>query len=220
MVTLSYFNHFLSKTIENNHIKPIKFVIPPFSQLFMIFIYVLITTFEHLDNTSHYVTIIMYYTTFFHYTYFLQGVCLEVMQPSSIVKWEKRIRISIAMIFAILMILNIYISEKFKTDFVFFQTLIMYILLFFQMGFNLLQFLSQTTNKYIQMTMILLYTYAYISNFIVLLILLISPIDSMLVLTMVLTFFTLSVMFLTIVEHQFKKRIKKRAKNSNKISNH
>ncbi|MBB2508554.1 hypothetical protein G5S33_01984 [Staphylococcus cohnii subsp. cohnii] len=142
------------------------------------------------------------------------------MQPSSIVKWEKRIRISIAMIFAILMILNIYISEKFKTDFVFFQTLIMYILLFFQMGFNLLQFLSQTTNKYIQMTMILLYIYAYISNFIVLLILLISPIDSMLVLTMVLTFFTLSVMFLTIVEHQFKKRIKKRAQNSNKISNH
>ena len=138
--------------------------------------------------------------------------CLEVMQQSSIAKWEKRIRISIAIIFAILMMLKIYISEKFKTDFVFFQTLIMYILLFFQMGFNLLQFLSQTSNKYIRMTMILLYTYAYISNFIVLLILLISPIDSMLVLTMVFTFFTLSFMFLMIVEHQFKKRIKKERK--------
>ncbi|MGX0099444.1 putative Na+-dependent transporter [Staphylococcus cohnii] len=133
------------------------------------------------------------------------------MQQSSIVKWEKRIRISTAIIFAILMMLNIYISEKFKTDFVFFQTLIMYILLFFQMGFNLLQFLSHTTNKHIRIIMILLYTYAYISNFIVLLILLISPIDSMLVLTMVLTFFTLSFMFLITVEHQFKKRIKKKS---------
>ena len=153
----------------------------------------------------------MYNTIFFipHISY---EECREVMQKSSIVKWERRIRISTAIIFAILMMLNIYISEKFKTDFVFFQTLIMYILLFFQMGFNLLQFLSQTSNKYIRMTMILLYTYAYISNFIVLLILLISPIDSMLVLTMVLTFFTLSVTFLTIVEHQFKKRIKKERK--------
>ncbi|HLR59023.1 MAG TPA: hypothetical protein VK094_00905, partial [Pseudogracilibacillus sp.] len=99
----------------------------------------------------------MYYTTFFiaHISY---KEWLAVMQQSPIVKWEKRIRISIAMIFAILMMLKIYISEKFKTDFVFFQTLIMYILLFFQMGFNLLQFLSQTTNKYIRMTMILLYT--------------------------------------------------------------
>ena len=41
------------------------------------------------------------------------------MQKSSIVKWERRIRISTAVIFAILMMLNIYISEKFKTDFVF-----------------------------------------------------------------------------------------------------
>src|SRR5699024_2553938 len=137
---------------------------------------------------------------------------LAVMQQSPIVKGEKRSRISIAMIFAILMMLKIYISERFKTDLVFFQTLIMYILLFFQIWFNLLQFLSQTTNKYIRMTMILLYTYAYVSNFSVLLILLISPIDFMLVLTMVLTFFTLSVTFLTIVEHQFKKRIKKERK--------
>lgn len=142
------------------------------------------------------------------------------MQKSSIVKWEKRIRISTAIIFAILMMLNIYISEKFKTDFVFFQTLIIYLLLFFQMGFNLLQFISQTTNKYIRMTMILLYTYAYISNFIVLLILLILPIESMLILTMAIAFFTLSFSFLMFVERQFKKRIKKRVQNSNKNSNH
>lgn len=118
------------------------------------------------------------------------------------------------------MMLNIYISEKFKTDFVFFQTLIIYILLFFQMAFNLLQFISQTSDKYIRMTMILLYTYAYISNFIVLLILLLLPIESMFVLTMALTFFTLSLTFLMIVERQFKKRIKKRVQNSNKDSNH
>lgn len=142
------------------------------------------------------------------------------MKKSSIVKWEKRIRISTAIIFAILMMLNIYISEKFKTDFVFFQTLIIYLLLFFQMGFNLLQFISQTTNKYIRMTMILLYTYAYISNFIVLLILLILPIESMLILTMAIAFFTLSFSFLMFVERQFKKRIKKRVQNSNKNSNH
>lgn len=161
----------------------------------------------------------MYNTIFFipHISY---EECREVMQKSSIVKWERRIRISTAIIFAILMMLNIYISEKFKTDFVFFQTLIMYILLFFQMGFNLLQFLSQTSNKYIRMTMILLYTYAYISNFIVLLILLLLPIESMFVLTMALTFFTLSLTFLMIVERQFKKRIKKRVQNSNKDSNH
>ena len=160
------------------------------------------------------------YNTIFFIPYISYKECLEVMQKSSIVKWERRIRISTAVIFAILMMLNIYISEKFKTDFVFFQTLIMYILLFFQMGFNLLQFLSHTTIKHIRIIMILLYTYAYISNFIVLLILLLLPIESMFVLTMALTFFTLSLTFLMIVERQFKKRIKKRVQNSNKDSNH
>ncbi|SRR5699024_1003389 len=160
------------------------------------------------------------YNTIFFIPYISYEECREVMQKSSIVKWERRIRISTAIIFAILMMLNIYISEKFKTDFVFFQTLIIYILLFFQMAFNLLQFISQTSDKYIRMTMILLYTYAYISNFIVLLILLLLPIESMFVLTMALTFFTLSLTFLMIVERQFKKRIKKRVQNSNKDSNH
>lgn len=160
------------------------------------------------------------YNTIFFIPYISYEECLEVMQKSSIVKWEKRIRISTAIIFAILMMLNIYISEKFKTDFVLFQILIIYVLSFFQMAFNLLQFISQTSDKYIRMTMILLYTYAYISNFIVLLILLLLPIESMFVLTMALTFFTLSLTFLMIVERQFKKRIKKRVQNSNKDSNH
>ena len=109
------------------------------------------------------------------------------MQKSSIIKWERRIRISTAIIFAILMMLNIYISEKFKTDFVFSNFDNIYFVVF-QMAFNLLQFISQTSDKYIRMTMILLYTYAYISNFIVLLILLLLPIESMFVLTMALTF--------------------------------
>ncbi|RIN34639.1 hypothetical protein BU065_07385 [Staphylococcus succinus] len=133
------------------------------------------------------------------------------MTKRQIAKWERVIRISVSILFFILLVLNAILTTFEDTNTFYFSQNVLLLIFVLILGIcGLFQFFSKTSNGYMRKTILLVYASSYL-NILLIISVFIFHLEKLLgVFSIIMAFCFLNFLFLNLIERRFKKRIKEK----------
>lgn len=133
------------------------------------------------------------------------------MTKRQIAKWERVIRISVSILFFILLVLNAILTTfEDANTFYFSQNVLLLIFVLILGMCGLFQFFSKTSNSYMRKTILLIYASSYL-NILLIISVFIFHLEKLLgAFSIIMAFCFLNFLFLSLIEKSFKKRIKEK----------
>lgn len=131
------------------------------------------------------------------------------MTKRQIAKWERVIRISVSILFFILLVLNASLTTFEDTNTFYFSQNVLLLIFVLILGMcGLFQFFSKTSNGYMRKTILLIYASSYL-NILLIISVFIFHLEKLLgAFSIIMAFCFLNFLFLSLIEKSFKKRIK------------
>jgi len=133
------------------------------------------------------------------------------MTKRKIAKWERVIRISVSILFFILLVLNAILTTFEDTNTFYFSQNVLLLIFVLILGIcGLFQFFSKTSNGYMRKTILLVYASSYL-NILLFISVFIFHLEKLLgAFSIIMAFCFLNFLFLSLIERRFKKRIKEK----------
>lgn len=133
------------------------------------------------------------------------------MTKTQIAKWERVIRISVSILFFILLVLNAILTTFEDANTFYFSQNVLLLIFVLILGIcGLFQFFSKTSNGYMRKTILLVYASSYL-NILLFISVFIFHLEKLLgAFSIIMAFCFLNFLFLSLIERRFKKRIKEK----------
>ncbi|MBE9430374.1 hypothetical protein IM156_11885 [Staphylococcus epidermidis] len=133
------------------------------------------------------------------------------MTKTQIAKWERVIRISVSILFFILLVLNASLTSFENTNaYYLYQNALLLIFALILGICGLFQFFSKTSNGYMRKTILLVYASSYL-NILLFISVFSFHLEKLLgAFSLIMAFCFLNFLFLSLIERSFKKRIKEK----------